>query len=35
MGKLAKGSIVKEPFVVYGKGTSSTDDDIKKWLESF
>ena len=33
--KLAKGSIVKEPFVVYGKGTSSTDDDIKKWLESF
>jgi len=35
MCKLAKGSIVKEPFVVYGKGTSSTDDDIKKWLESF
>lgn len=35
IGKLANGSIVKEPFVVYGKGTSSTDDDIKKWLESF
>ena len=33
IGKFAKGSIVKEPFVVYGKGTSSIDEDIEKWLD--
>ena len=34
IGKFAKGSIVKEPFVVYGKGTSSIDEDIEKWLDN-
>ena len=33
IGKFAKGSIVKKPFVVYGKGTSSIDEDIEKWLD--
>ncbi len=32
MAKLAKGSKVLEPFVVYGKGNSDTENEIKEWL---
>jgi flavodoxin len=33
IGTFAKKSVIKEPFVVYGKGTSSIDEDIEKWLD--
>lgn len=33
MGKLAKGARVLNPFVVYEKGDSNTDSELKKWLE--
>lgn len=32
MGKLAKGSKVLPPFVVYGKGDSNTDKGLSNWL---
>lgn len=32
IAKLAKGSTVLSPFVVYGKGTSETDNDLTEWL---
>lgn len=32
MSKFAKGAKVLSPFVVYGKGDSSTDSQIKEWL---
>lgn len=34
MGKLAKGSKVLAPFVVYENGDSSTDKELEKWLEA-
>lgn len=33
MGKLAKGSKVLEPLVVYERGDSNTDSQIKKWMD--
>lgn len=33
MGKLAKGSRVEQPFVVYGKGDSNTDKELDAWLK--
>lgn len=32
MGKMAKGAKVLSPLVVYGKGDSNTDSQIKEWL---
>ena len=32
MGKLAKGAAVLEPFVVYERGDSNTENQIKEWL---
>ena len=34
MEKLAKGSIVLAPIIIYGKGNSETDKDIDKWLNN-
>ena len=34
IGTFAKNSVIKEPFIVYGKGTSSIDEDIEKWLDN-
>lgn len=33
MGKMAKGSKVLEPLVVYERGDSETDNNIKEWLK--
>lgn len=34
MAKLAKGATVLNPFIVYDKGTTSTDKDITNWLNN-
>ncbi len=33
MGKMAKGSTVLTPFVVYGKGDLKTDKELSDWLK--
>ena len=34
MGKLAKGSTVFKPFVVYSRGNAETNNELKEWLKS-
>lgn len=34
MGKLAQGSTVLEPFVVYEQGNSNTDKELAEWLKT-
>lgn len=34
MGKLAKGSKVLAPFVVYERGNLQTDNELEKWLQT-
>ena len=33
MAKLAKGATVLDPLVVYGKGNSDTEKELKDWLK--